>query len=122
MTRSVMMLFIIAACQIPFAPNQASTPNLKRMHVPGIYSEWYAVTARCYGVDGDFQSIAWFTADEIVLNGVSAKGLQRGNMIIIRTDMVMDQQTVRHEASHHSTGLGDEIHLDGGARTRCDGT
>lgn len=88
--------------------------------MPSIYKEWDAEVEECLGMEGDFEAVRWWTADEIYTDGERVGALtDLPSDIVIRSDLVERPNIVRHESEQHIRQAGNEIHLPNGS-TQCE--
>ena len=114
-------LLTAAGCDLGTGPDDVRYVNRRPMEPPDIYAEWYAATAECRGVRGDFAAVRWFVADDIRIAARHDAAVTDGREITIQAYHVAHATVIRHEADHHITREGNGLHLhDGG--TLCDGT
>lgn len=92
--------------------------------VPEVYAEWYADVEACWGRRGNFAAVNWYVADKITIDTTGrASGATNGDDITIARHRTDSEWTVKHEASHHVSGLGNAIHYaDDPTRAICDGS
>jgi hypothetical protein len=100
MRHTLLALALLAGCtNDPFAP----IGDVERFTPPAIYASWYATTAQCVGVPGDFAAIEWWLVDSI--GGLPHQGEVVGTWTAPHTIRIMrgreaDEAVVTHEMVH----------------------
>lgn len=110
--RWVLLVLVLAGCSLDiFGPDVRYVNRRPLAPVPDAYAGWYAETEDCLGVRGDFDAVRWSVADSIMVDGVPKVGtLDFPNDITMFGRAVHVQWALRHEAAHHITGIGDDLH------------
>jgi hypothetical protein len=75
------------------------------------YRPIYASVEACVGRYGNFDSVRWWVADMIIINGAAVSGrIEFPSDVIIHVSRVETWTTVRHEMVHHILQLGNRLH------------
>ena len=70
--------------------------------IPTEYPGWYLDVESCLAQLGDFDTITWYVADEVFLNGEQKAGIIKfPNKITMWADAIYIQSSVKHEMIHH---------------------
>lgn len=115
------LLVLLAACASLFGPTITIWGGPYPLDpVPEEYRAYYAEVEACWGIAGDFDAIEWYGASRIKYGDQWVNGLIQGDRI---TMVSRQERHVKHEMSHHVSGIGDALHYTdeyGRPRVPCD--
>lgn len=115
-----LVILALTGCNI-LGPDIEHWSQRPLVPVPAAFADLYAAVEVCWGKRGDFGAVNWFVADKITVDGTGrARGTTRGDDITIARDYLDVARTIKHEASHHVSGRGNDIHYKGASRAICD--
>lgn len=103
-----MAVLVLAGCDTPTRVISNERPIDP---LPPEYATWYAEVEECLGQPGAFASVSWLVASELSLDGRPSAGATRfPHDIIVYEGALHSPAVVKHEAVHHITQMGDEMH------------
>jgi hypothetical protein len=112
MNARILVLALLCGCSVTGPTDReiigvrAADPALVESYRP-----IYAAVEACVGRYGNFDSVRWWVADMIMIDGAAKSGrIEFPSDVIIHVSRVETLTTIRHEMVHHIMQIGNQLH------------
>lgn len=98
-TRVALAILAVLATGCESSPLSVAI-GLVEITPPPVYSQFWGEIEVCSGAEGDFREVRWFVARDVVPGSDILGRRTSDSEIIVRSDLWLDGDVVRHEILH----------------------